>query len=210
MESTVFENIRECVTEAQLKSLVFSMRKHLKAKGVDVAQSAMLDAMAAGLGKGEWRAVKAAYNAEGPHLAAARELLRGESVWIYFETSTTDGGWSRTMPEWVRLHLTPELLARVWQLAENMRSTGISETVLDAGFRCVWDQSEELHFLYEELVVTPHTIYLRLFQQDNPEGHTESIGQLMHELVAALKSRKSGEPVFFVEHPEDIEDQYER
>jgi hypothetical protein len=206
MESTVFQSVRECVTETQLKSLVFSMRKHLKARGVDVTQSVMLDAMAAGLGKDAWRAVKAAYDAPDLHLVAARELLRGENVWIYFETSTTDGGWSRTTPEWVRLQMTAELLARAWHLADDMRAKGISETVLDEGFHCVWDQSDELHFLYQELVITPHTMYLRLFQQDNPEGHTESVGQLSHELTAALKSRKPGEPVFFVEHPEDIED----
>ncbi|KWU23407.1 hypothetical protein [Burkholderia cenocepacia] len=205
MESNTFECIRDAVSERQLKSLVFSMRKHLTQHGVQVSHSLMLDAMAAGLGKDAWRAVKAAFESSDPHLAEAREILRGEDVWVYYEV-TSVGGWSRTMPAWVRLKMTPTLLARIRQLIDDMKANKVSETVLDEGFECVWDEADDLHFLYEELVVTPRTIFLRMYQQDCPEGHSETIGRMHDEQLAAFEARKSGEPVFFVDNPELIVD----
>lgn len=197
MAASVFENLRESVTESQLKKLLFSMRKHLKSSGVDVPHALMLDAFASGAGLDGWRAVSAGYRTSDPYLAEAREILREDAVWVYYETANT-GAEPLHWPAWVRLKLTPELLARVRKLSDDMPYERVSEIVLDDGFVTEWDQHEELHWLMEELVVTPRTVHLKLYQQDT-DGFVETIAPLHHELLAALEARKPGEAVFFID-----------
>lgn len=203
MAESVFENLRESVTEDQLKKLLFSMRKHLKTKGVDVPHGLMLDSFASSVGLYGWRAVSACYQSTDPYLAEAREILREDAVWVYYETAVT-GAEPLHWPAWAKLKLTPELLARIRKLSDDMSPDGVSEVVLDDGFVAVWDQQEELHWLMEELVVTPRSVYLKLYQQDT-DGFVETIAPLSHELLQALEARKAGEAVFFVDR-ETVED----
>lgn len=197
MAASVLESLRESVTEDQLKKLLFSMRKHLKSRGVDVPHSMMLDAFASSVGLDGWRAVSAVYQNSDLYLAEAREILREDAVWVYYETANT-GAEPPHWPAWVRLKLTPELLARVRKLSGDMPYERVSEIVLENGFVTEWDQHEELHWLMEELVVTPRSVYLKLYQQDT-DGFIETIAPLHHELLAALEARKPGEAVFFID-----------
>ena len=198
MAASVFENLRESVTENQLKKLLFSMRKHLKSSGVDVPHTLMLDAFASGVGLDGWRAVSAGYQSADLYIAEAQEILRGDdAVWVYYETAVT-GAEPLHCPAWAGLKLTPELLARIRKLSDDMPFERVSETVLDDGYVVEWDQQEELHWLMEELVITPRSAYLKLYQQDT-DGFVETIAPLSHELLEALEARKPGEAVFFID-----------
>ncbi|MBC8742753.1 hypothetical protein F6X40_40450 [Paraburkholderia sp. UCT31] len=183
--------------EERAKALAWSMKKYLAGAGHDVPNTALLEALAQGLGYSDFRTLKAMSDAPPAHRTLARELMKGDAeVFVYLDTSYVGASYTPGYPSWAKLVLTEDILAHIIETQQEVASKGRAEAVLQSGFLVRWAREASYRRAFEELTVSPRAIWASFYLK-HEDGHVQT--ELVHldDLIARLRERSKGDVVYF-------------
>jgi hypothetical protein len=199
------------INDARVKNLAWSMKNYLGDKGHDVPNTAILEALAQGLGFSDYRTLKA-MSAEEPaaseevstYLQEAQALLKGDKeVAVYFGTYYSSMLMAPQYPDWCKLKLSPALLARILELRDKAAAERIAVFTLDEGFSMDWESRNKYRISSEELHVDSSAVWGKM-QLRHEDGDVSTRPWYYDSMRTALESRSVGEPVF-VEVSDEVE-----